>query len=128
MIFTGFTLADPIVSAVIGLLIIRSAWSLLLESLNVLLESAPKGMNVRAVRSTLKSIPQVTDIHDLHIWSITAGQPVLTAHLEIEPHADPSAVLITAREELREHHGISHVTLQLETDGRICEVRDGLHP
>ncbi|AFZ69721.1 cation diffusion facilitator family transporter [Deinococcus peraridilitoris] len=127
VLFTGLAIADPIVSALIGLLIIRSAWILLNESLNVLLEGAPKGTDVRAVRSTLKSLPQVLDVHDLHVWAITAGQPLLTAHLEIEGRADATQVLIQAQRELSEQYGITHVTLQLEVNGQLCEVRDVLH-
>lgn len=124
---TGWTVADAVVSALIGLLILRSAWGLLLDSLNVLLEGAPKGLDVRAVRATLGSVPGVRGVHDLHVWAITAGQPVLTAHVEVAGGADPAEVLVRARQVLRERHGLRHVTLQPEAEGQPCEDRDDLH-
>lgn len=124
---TGWTVADPIVSALIGLLILRSAWGLLLDSLNVLLEGAPKGLDVRAVRATLGGVPGVRGVHDLHVWAITAGQPVLTAHVEVAGGADHAEVLVHARRVLRERHGLRHVTLQPEAEGQLCEDREDLH-
>lgn len=124
---TGWTVADAVVSGLIGLLILRSAWSLLLDSLNVLLEGAPRGLDVRAVRTTLGGVPGVRGIHDLHVWAITAGQPVLTAHVEVAGGADSAEVLVHARRALRERHGLTHVTLQPEAEGEPCEDRDALH-
>ncbi|WP_027460053.1 cation diffusion facilitator family transporter [Deinococcus murrayi] len=123
----GWTVADPLVSALIGLLILRSAWGLLLDSVNVLLEGAPQGLDVRAVRATLRGVPGVRGIHDLHVWAITAGQPILTAHVEVAGGADAAAVLVRARQLLRERHGLTHVTLQPEVEGQPCEDRDALH-
>ncbi|MDL2343758.1 cation diffusion facilitator family transporter [Deinococcus sp. MIMF12] len=124
---TGWTVADAAVSALIGLLILRSAWALLLDSLNVLLEGAPRGLDVRAVRTTLGGVPGVRGVHDLHVWAITAGQPVLTAHVEVAGGADSAEVLVRARQVLRERHGLRHVTLQPGAEGQPCEQREDLH-
>jgi cobalt-zinc-cadmium efflux system protein len=110
----GWTLADPIASVAIGLLVIASAWGILKESLAVLMEGAPGHIDVDAVRSAMAGVPGVLSVHDLHIWSITSDRVALSAHLGIAEGRPPGPVLEETRRTLTERFGISHSTLQIE--------------
>ncbi|MGH2399218.1 MAG: cation diffusion facilitator family transporter, partial [bacterium] len=81
ILLTGWTPADPIISALIAVLIVASAWRLMRESLNVLLEGAPRGMRSEDVTRAIRAVAGVEDLHDLHVWSITSDFPVLTSHI-----------------------------------------------
>jgi cobalt-zinc-cadmium efflux system protein len=111
---TGFLRADPIASGLIGLLILPRTWKLLRESVEVLLEATPYGIDLDDVRRHLLEAQGVVDVHDLHAWTITSGMPVLSAHIVV---ADPGAsgqVLDRVCECLRGHFDIEHSTIQLE--------------
>lgn len=119
--FTGWFAADPILSAVIGLLVVYGAWSLLRESVDVLLESAPKGMEIADVRRAIEKTPGVQGVHDLHVWTVTSGFVALSAHVEMKSLANWESVLGALATMLREKFGIAHVTLQpedLQASGR----------
>ncbi len=110
---TGWTLADPLISVVIALLILASAWRLVREATDVLLEAAPRNLDMDTVVRDLGSIPELHDIHDLHVWTLTSGFVALSGHGVIDDPAHHGAILeeITRRMEAR---GIRHVTFQLE--------------
>lgn len=118
---TGFTLADPVASLVVGLLIVPRTWRLLREAVNVLLESSPQGVDLAEVRAHMTALPGVRDVHDLHAWTITSGLPVLSAHVVVDPAvlADgrSPAVLDRLQECLRGHFDVAHSTFQLEPAG-----------
>ncbi|MFJ8826817.1 cation diffusion facilitator family transporter [Streptomyces sp. NPDC102467] len=118
---TGWQTADPIASLVIGLMIVPRTVKLLRETLNVLLESAPKGVDMAQVRSHIVALPGVEDVHDLHAWTITSGMPVLSAHVVVSQD-----VLSTIGNEkmlhelqgcLGDHFDVEHCTFQLEPSG-----------
>jgi cobalt-zinc-cadmium efflux system protein len=111
---TGFLAADPIASALIGLLILPRTWRLLREAVDVLLEAAPKGVDLAEVREHLIGTPGVTDVHDLHAWTITSGLPVLSVHVVLERGADAGKVLDGLGACLAGHFDIEHSTFQLE--------------
>ena len=111
---TGFQAADPIASAVIGLAILPRTWRLLREAVDVLLEAAPKGVDLDEVRRHLVETPGVTDVHDLHAWTITSGLPVLSVHVVLERDADAGKVLDGLGACLARHFDIEHSTIQLE--------------
>src|SRR4029450_6912442 len=90
---TGFRAADPIASAVIAVAILPRTWRLLREAVDVLLEAAPKGVDLAEVRRHLVETPGATDVHDLHAWTITSGLPVLSVHVVLERDADAGKVL-----------------------------------
>ena len=115
---TGSTAADTIASLVIALLIVPRAWSLLRESLDVLLEATPRGLRLEEVRRHLLGAEGVEDVHDLHAWTITSGQPVISAHVVLEPDADPARVLDEVCRCLSGDFDIDHSTIQLETSDR----------
>jgi cobalt-zinc-cadmium efflux system protein len=114
MLATGWYLADPLLSAGIGMLILWGAWRLLRESVDVLLEATPRGIDPDAVRDAMASVPGVVGVHDLHVWTVTSGILALSSHVEVTPGRAWNPVLIDLCELLRERFGIAHVTLQPE--------------
>ena len=114
---TGWYAADPILSAVIGLLVVYGAWSLLRESVDVLLESAPRGMDVAKVRRAMQEVPGVLGVHDLHVWTVTTGLVALSAHVEIADLQNWSDIMGQLATSLRDDFDIAHVTLQPELAG-----------
>ncbi len=112
----GWNWADPVASAVIGLLVVRSAWELLKQAVAILMEGAPGHMDVDAVRDALAGLPGVREVHDLHVWSITTGLEALSAHLVVGAECPGPPLLHQARDTLRERFGIGHVTLQIEPE------------
>ena len=112
---TQWTPIDPIVAILIGLWVLPRSWSLLSESINVLLEGVPRGLELDAIHASLMGIPGVGDVHDLHVWSITTGKNTLTAHLTLNnPAIDPQGILQKANQAI-ESFGITHSTVQIET-------------
>ena len=111
---TGFRAADPIASAVIAVAILPRTWRLLREAVDVLLEAAPKGVDLAEVRRHLVETPGVTDVHDLHAWTITSGLPVVSVHVVLERDADAGQVLDGLGACLAGHFDIEHSTFQLE--------------
>lgn len=116
--FTGYTPIDPILSMVVALLILVSAWRLLWESLHVLLEAVPAHINIETVAHDMGDIPGVQMVHDLHIWTLSSGQIALSAHMELASFEDWDRILRATRQRLDERHGIRHVTLQPELKGK----------
>ena len=114
IVLTGFRVADPIASAVIAVAILPRTWRLLREAVDVLLEAAPKGVDLAEVRRHLVETPGVTDVHDLHAWTITSGLPVLSVHVVLERDADAGKVLDGLGACLAGHFDIEHSTFQLE--------------
>ncbi|MDQ3226855.1 MAG: cation diffusion facilitator family transporter [Chloroflexota bacterium] len=112
--FTGWYAADPILSVLIGGLVVFGAWSLLRESVDVLLEAAPRGIVVADVRAAMDAVPGVEGVHDLHIWTVTSGLTALSAHVETDDVAGWESCMTTLATMLRETFGIAHVTLQPE--------------
>ncbi len=114
----GFSWADPIASVLIALLVVRSAWGLLQEALAVLMEHAPKHVDVDEVRLAMAAFPAVAGVHDLHVWTITSGLVCLSAHVVTGSTGDEQqGVLAGLTGLLRERFRIEHVTLQLEHAG-----------
>jgi cobalt-zinc-cadmium efflux system protein len=114
--FTGWNAADPVLSVVLSLLIVVGAWRLVRESVDVLLESAPAHVKLHEVRRVMLAVDGVTDVHDLHVWTVTSGVVALAAHAtvpDLEHHPGVLAALSTAVCAL----GIGHATIQLETVG-----------
>ena len=110
----GFRAADPIASALIGLLILPRTWSLLRDAVDVLLEATPKGVDLDEVREHISTTPGVADVHDLHAWTITSGMNVLSAHVVLQEGAVGPAVLDRLGDCLAGHFDIEHCTFQLE--------------
>ena len=126
MSFTGWTRADPIVSLVTVLLIVRGAWSLVRESVDVLLEASPAHIPLGAVRAQLEAIPGVESVHDLHVWTVTSGVVAMSAHAIVREPERQQHVLEHVHDAMR-LFGIEHVTIQLERR-EMYERERHLHP
>ncbi|SFM06114.1 cation diffusion facilitator family transporter [Pelosinus propionicus] len=111
--FSWYT-ADPIISVIVALLILKSAWNIINESVNILLEGTPPTINWLEVRESLRCIDGVQDVHDLHIWTITSGRDSLTCHLLIEVNKDAQIILREAINIIRDQFQINHTTIQIE--------------
>jgi cobalt-zinc-cadmium efflux system protein len=111
---TGWNKADPILSVVIGGLIVYSAWKLLKEAVDILMEATPLGIEPNEVRAVLRSVPGVAEVHDLHIWTVTSGVIAASAHLEITNVRKWNDTLAEATHALADRFGIVHATLQPE--------------
>lgn len=121
--YTGWLAADPIASIVVMLLVMRSAWRLVRESVDVLLESTPAHISLGAVRSQLESIPGIEGVHDLHVWTVSSGMVAMSAHAVVQDPDQHQRVLERSIVAMQ-RFGIAHVTMQLERQS-IC--RDS-HP
>jgi cobalt-zinc-cadmium efflux system protein len=115
---TGQTGADALASGIIALLILPRTWGLLRDAIDVLLEATPKGVEMADVRRHILEAPGVADVHDLHAWSITSGVNVVSAHVVLDPGADPAVVLDFLCECLSGDFDIEHSTFQLESSDR----------
>ncbi|MFE0738040.1 cation diffusion facilitator family transporter [Streptomyces sp. NPDC058855] len=124
ILLTGWQYADPIASLVIGLMIVPRTVKLLRETLDVLLEAAPKGVDMAEVRAHILALPGVEDVHDLHAWTITSGMPVLSAHVVVDQGALDSVGHEKLLHELQgcvgSHFDVEHCTFQLEPAGHAA--------
>ncbi len=111
---TGWVEADAIVSIVIGLLVLASAWSILRDSTAILLEATPRGIDAAALGRRLASAPGVVEVHDLHVWTITSGFPALSAHVLVRPGEDCHGRRRELERLLQDEFGIDHTTLQVD--------------
>ena len=110
----GWTLADPITSILISLLILVGAWRLLRDATHVLMEGAPSGIDASTLERITRETPGVRDVHDLHVWSIVDDAPVITAHVMLEAGAHGVEVARDVGRRLEEKVGRAHVTVQPE--------------
>jgi len=110
----GWTIADPIGSVLISLLILYGGWRLLRESTHVLMEGAPAGIDVGAVERLVRETPGVCEVHDLHVWSIVGDAPVITAHVLLDPGAHGVEVARDVGRRIEDRVGPAHVTVQPE--------------
>ncbi len=121
--FTGWQWLDPAVAVAIGLWVLPRTWVLLKESTHILLEGTPADVDVEGVKSAIADFPGVTGVHDLHVWTLTSGRHVLTAHVVIAGNADARRLVKSISAEIANRFDISHTTLQLEDEA--CE---DMHP
>jgi cobalt-zinc-cadmium efflux system protein len=117
MVLWQWYLADPLVSALVSLLILYSSWQLLRESVDVLLEGTPRHLDVASILADLGCTQGVLSVHDLHVWSITSGMPAMSCHVVLRNDADPAVVLSDLNRAMREKHNIEHTTIQIEKEG-----------
>lgn len=118
MLLTGWYVADPVISVLIGLLILHSSWSLVKESLSVLMQAVPKGIRLEDVQQALEGVEGVSKVHDLHVWAVTSDIYTLSAHAVVENGGDFHQVLNGIEDTLKERFNIEHTTIQLETESR----------
>jgi cobalt-zinc-cadmium efflux system protein len=113
----GWLWLDPAVSMVVSVLVLFSAWSLVREALDVLMETAPSHLDPAEIRDALLSVDGVTSVHCLHVWTIGSGEVSLSSHLVTNPEPAPEQLLQDVREQLAKGFGIAHTTIQIEPTG-----------
>ena len=123
----GWTWIDPVASLLIAVLVVYSSWSLLRQSVSVLMEGTPADIDPEAVRRALRSVAGVEDVHDFHMWSITSGFTALSAHLVVPVTADAADVLRRSQTSLAQQFGIRHSTLQLDFGDACHEAHHDVH-
>lgn len=106
--------ADPLASVFIGFVIVYTSVRLVLDSIHVLMEGTPPHLDAEEIRRSLRAVPGVAGVHDLHLWSLGGSAPLLTAHLVVDLTVRAHDVLRAATAELQSRYGIGHVTLQIE--------------
>lgn len=117
----GWNWADPVASLVIAVLVVFSAWALLRSTVGVLMQAVPSHIDIAAVHGALVSIAGVREVHDLHVWSVTSGKDVVSAHVTAEPGADREAVMSEVQRRLRERFDLRHSTIQFDVDPALCD-------
>jgi len=118
ILWTGWMPIDPLLSILVALLVLRSAWYIVRRSAHILLEGAPDWLDVEALRRDLvAAVPEVDDIHHVHAWMLTDERPLMTLHASIRPGSDTHAVLVAIQAFLEQRYGIGHATIQVEPLG-----------
>ena len=124
ILLTGWTPADPILSVLVSLLVLRAAWRIVAEAGHILLEGAPAGLDVRTIGPDLvENVPGVADVHHVHAWSLTQKKPLVTLHARVAEAHSPDTTLTAIKVRLRERFGIGHATVEVEQGG----CADGRH-
>jgi cobalt-zinc-cadmium efflux system protein len=124
----GSDIVDPIVGLLISVLVLFSSWRLIKEPFDVLMEAAPADLDVDGMGAAICQVPGVRSVHDLHVWTVTAGFPALSAHVVVARGADRDLILRQLEVELGESFGIEHTTLQIEEEasGGLINLGDTL--
>lgn len=116
----GWYIADPIISVLMSLLILKGAWSVVRQSVHILMEGTPSKANIAEITAALAAIDGVTNVHDIHAWTVTSGYEVFTCHMLVHKGVSSSQVLAKAIPLIKEKFGISHITIQvMEEDADI---------
>ncbi|MEI7024090.1 cation diffusion facilitator family transporter [Paenibacillus sp. y28] len=115
MLIFGWYIADPIISVVVALMILKGAWGIIRSTIHILMEGTPATINAAEVKKALESIDGVRDVHDLHIWTITSGLDSLTCHLFIDDNQDNQHILQQAIRLIEDKFNIQHTTIQIES-------------
>lgn len=114
---TGWRYADPIIGAGIGLFILPRTWKLCAEAVRILIEAAPRGIDVEALRARLMNVQGVAGVHDLHVWTITSGMDAATGHVVVADGSDSHQVLDAVTTLLADEYHVAHSTIQCEPPG-----------
>lgn len=116
ILLTGWFPIDPLLSVLVAVLILHSAWKVVKESAHILLEGTPQDIDVQRLKQVLiDEVPYVQNVHHVHIWSLTPDRPMLTLHVTVEANTDLSSVLLRVKEVLARHFHIHHSTIQVES-------------
>ncbi|WP_286887600.1 cation diffusion facilitator family transporter [Aneurinibacillus sp. UBA3580] len=128
----GWTIADPIASVIVAVLVLISGWRVIRDSVNVLMEGVPDGMDIDKIRKSVLTIEGVTAVHDLHVWTVTSGFPSLSCHIVVQNPSQSGDVLRAANHMFKEKFHIAHTTIQIEDPdmcrkGDMCDEEDHRH-
>lgn len=122
ILLTGYHWIDPVVSLVIAAVIIWGTWGLLRDSVNLALHAVPEGIRLAQVKEYLAGLPNVTAVHDLHVWPMSTTETALTVHLVRDVNRCDSSLLEKCCQELHDKFEIQHATIQFETEDHQCEL------
>jgi cobalt-zinc-cadmium efflux system protein len=125
ILLTGRNWIDPALSLVIAALILWSSYGIVRETLNILLEGAPHGVSLTAIREGMQAVEGVIDVHDLHVWSLGSNSRALACHVTIAdiPPSESACILVKLNHVLKNHFQIGHSTIQFENIG--CGALEG---
>jgi cobalt-zinc-cadmium efflux system protein len=125
ILFSGQYWIDPVLSLIIAALILWSSWGIVRETLNILLEGAPSGVSLSAIRAAMEGVPGVLNVHDLHVWCLGSSSSALACHVTIAdiPLSESADILGRLNHLLRDHHNICHTTIQFEHEN--CPEQHG---
>ena len=124
ILWTGWSPIDPLLSALVALLILRSALMLVRKSAHILLEGTPEWLDVDALRADLENhVPAIRDVHHVHAWMLTQEKVLMTLHVAVADGADTGPVLDAVQDRLRETYGVDHATIQIEAGGHCPPTR-----
>ena len=124
IMWTGWFPIDPLLSVVVALIILRSAWRVVHESGHILLEGAPEGVDNREIaKDLMQTFPTIADVHHVHAWSITEERPMITLHARLEESMPPERVTADIKQRLKERFGIGHATVEIEYGNCADEKR-----
>lgn len=112
--YTGWAWVDSVIAVLIGFWVLPRTWILLKESINILLEGVPKGMDIEKVQAALRAVPGILSVHDFHLWAVTSGKASLTAHVVYDPAYSTEQLLPALKEILASQFAVYHTTLQFE--------------
>jgi cobalt-zinc-cadmium efflux system protein len=130
--FTGWKIVDPIIAMMIGIIILFGAVNLVRDSVDILMETVPKQIQLDKVTETIKSVNGVVELHDIHIWTITSGIYALSSHILIQDQmlSHTSEIIATINQELAQKYNVTHTTFQLECEkcdncaqGLVCQIK-----
>ena len=116
MMWKGWTIADPIIGAGIGLFIVPRTWSLLKQAVHILLEGTPPEVDMALLKAKLSDIPGVVAVDDLHVWTLTSGLDAMSCHLVVDDMTKSAAILTAASAAMRSEFGLTHTTIQIEDE------------
>jgi cobalt-zinc-cadmium efflux system protein len=124
IMFTGWYLVDPALSAILSIFIVTRTWGLLKESVDILMESAPKELDLTALSASFLQVDGVMEVHDLHVWTITSGLLALSCHITLKENADNERVLEKVNDLIKQDYKISHSTIQIESANSLHKCKD----
>jgi len=122
ILFTGWTIADPLAGLAIALLILPRTWSLLRQAVNILLEGAPPHLDVTEIEAAMREAQGVRRVHDLHVWTLTSGREAMSAHVVVDPDAPGDRILDALHVILHARFGIDHTTIQIEREPSLIQI------
>ncbi|AHI00996.1 hypothetical protein KALB_7638 [Kutzneria albida DSM 43870] len=123
-LLTGWRYADPIIAVAIGLFVLPRTWGLARRALRILFQHAPERVDVEQLRVDLTAVDGVSEVHDVHVWTLTSGMEVASAHLAVKDGAEPGNVLLQAQKLLADTYHLEHATLQVEPGGATPRCRE----
>src|SRR3989442_273849 len=128
VVATGWTLADPLASVAIALIIVPRTWGLLKQAVNVLLEGTPTHLDLAEIEAAIVRVSGVRRVHDLHVWTLTSGREAMSAHVIVTDVGESDRLLRQLHEVLHARFGIDHTTIQLEMEPTVVLRIQGSNP